>query len=169
MDNRNVLDSQSAAGDDKWEGEWAAPFLHDRSPLQHQEADLNSLLKDSGQEDYLRVSTAQYSAHQPNPGFSYSFWRERMTAPRCPVFAGLYLFRAKVTWAQTLSGLFLWVVWAQAVLWWNNCFSAICLKSHFQNLPVFPENHCWSAFEEGLASSFVCNSWDWRTFARALF
>lgn len=71
MDNRNVLDSQRAAGDDIWEGEWAALFLHDRYPLQDQEADLNSLLKGPGQESYLRVSTAQYSAHQQTQFFLF--------------------------------------------------------------------------------------------------
>lgn len=78
VDNGNVLDSQSAAGDDIWEGEWAALLLHDRSPLQDQEADLNSLLKGPGQESYLRLSTAQYSAHQQNPDFSVHSGRGRM-------------------------------------------------------------------------------------------
>lgn len=71
-------------------------------------------------------------------------------------------------WAQTLSGLFLWVVWAHAILWWNNCFSAARLKSHFQNVPVFPEYLCWSASEEGLASSYMYNIWDRRTFMCSL-
>lgn len=69
VDNRNVLDSQSAAGDDIWEGEWAALFLHDRFPLQDQKAGLNSLLKGPGQENHLRESTAHYSAHQQKPVF----------------------------------------------------------------------------------------------------
>lgn len=84
VDNGNVLDSQSAAGDDIWEGEWASLLLHDRSPLQDQEADLNSLLKGPGQESYLRLATAQYSAHQQNPDFSVHSGRGRMAAPHCP-------------------------------------------------------------------------------------
>lgn len=63
----------------------------------------------------------------------------RITAPHCLVFAGLYLFRAKVTRAETMPGLFLWVIWAQGVLWWNNCSSAICLTSNFQNWLFFQE------------------------------
>lgn len=165
VDNRNVLDSQSAAGDDIWEGEWAALFLHDRFPLQDQKAGLNSLLKGPGQENHLRESTAHYSAHQQNPVFFLFILEEEEWLLHTALCLQVCICsRAKVTSAQTPSGLFLWVVWAQAVLWWNNYFSAICLKSHFQKLRFFQKNHYWSAFEQGLASSYLCNSWDGRTF-----